>query len=91
MTYDINITFRDSAMPMFFFIWSSTTVEHLAEHDVSPDEFEFVVQNPESTGVSRSTGRPFAVAVTDEGRELLCVYEQIDAMTIEPITAYELD
>ena len=34
-------------MPMFFFVWIQSTVEHLAEHDVTPDEFEFVVQNPE--------------------------------------------
>jgi len=49
-----------------------------------------VVQNPESTGFSRSSGRPFAVAITDDGRELLCVYEFIDEMTIEPIAGYEL-
>ncbi len=78
-------------MPMYFFQWSQSTVDHLAEHDVTPDDFEFVVQNPESIGISRSSGRPFAVAITDDGRELLCVYEFIDEMTIEPITGYELD
>ncbi len=57
-------------MPMYFFVWSETTVEHLAEHGVTPDEFEFVVQNPEATGVSRSSGRPWAVAMLDDGREL---------------------
>jgi len=78
-------------MPMFFFVWSDSSVNHLAEHGVTPEEFESVVQNPESTGNSRRTGRPYAVAFTDDGRELLCVYEMLDAMTVEPITAYELD
>ncbi len=78
-------------MPMYFFVWSETTVEHLAEHGVTPDEFEFVVQNPEATGISRSSGRPWAVAMMDDGRELFCLYEWIDEMTIEPITAYEVD
>jgi hypothetical protein len=87
-------------MPMYFCQWSQLTVDHLAEYDVTPDDFEFddfefddfefVVQNPESTGFSRSSGRPFAVAITDDGRELLCVYEFIDEMTIEPIIGYEL-
>ena len=78
-------------MPMFFFMWSDPTIEHLAEHGVTPDEFEIVVQNPDSTGNSRSTGRPYAVAIMDDGRELICIYEMLDSMTVEPITAYELD
>ena len=78
-------------MPMYFFVWSDKTVEHLTEHGVTPDEFEFIVQNPEATGVSRSSGRPYAVGMLDDGRELFCVYELVDEMTIEPITAYEVE
>ena len=74
-----------------FFMSSDPTIEHLAAHGVTPDEFEIVVQNPDSTGISRSTGRPYAVAIMDDGRELICFYELLDSMTVEPITAYELD
>ena len=42
-------------------------------------------------GVSRSSGRPYAVAMLDDGRELFCVYELVYEMTIEPITAYEVE
>lgn len=33
-------------MPYFFFIWSEEIVEHLAQHDVTPDQFEEVVRMP---------------------------------------------
>ena len=78
-------------MPTYFFVWTDETVDHVAQHGVSPDEFEHIVQDPESNGISKSTGRPFAVGVLEDGREILCVYEFIDDCTIEPITAYELD
>lgn len=78
-------------MPMYFFVWVETTVEHLAEHGVTPDEFESIIQDPDSTGISRSTGRPYTVGTLSDGREILCVYERIDEFTIELITAYELD
>ena len=69
--------------------WSDETIEHFEEHGV--DEFERVVMDPDNNGLSRSTGRPYAVAILDDGRELMCIFEFIDHMTIEPITAYELD
>lgn len=38
-------------MPAYIFIWSDETIEHLEEHGVSPDEFERVVQDPDSNGL----------------------------------------
>ena len=78
-------------MPTYIFVWTDATVDHLEQHGVSPDEFERIVQDPDSIGISRSTGRPYAVAILDDGREIICIYELIYHMTIEPITAYELD
>jgi hypothetical protein len=77
-------------MPYYFFLWTSEIVEHLAEHDVTPNEFEEVVGDPEYEDVSRSTGNPLAFGFTSEGRYLCCVYKRLDEDTIEPVTAYEV-
>ena len=78
-------------MPFYLFLWTPEIVEHLAQHVVSIDEFESIVQNPDSSGISRSSSRPFAVGQTEDGRTLLCVYEFVDDTTIEPVTAYDID
>jgi hypothetical protein len=78
-------------MPYYFFIWTPEIVEHLAEHEVTPEEFEAVVSNPDYEDVSRSTSNPLAFGSTSDGRYLCCVYRRIDEDTIEPITAYEVE
>jgi hypothetical protein len=77
-------------MPYYFFIWTAETIEHLAEHDVTPQEFEDVVSNPDYEDASRSTGNPIAFGITSDGRQLCCVFRRLDDDTIEPITAYEV-
>jgi hypothetical protein len=47
-------------MPFHFFLWTVESIEHIAEHGVSQEEFEEVVMNPEGETVSRSTGNPIA-------------------------------
>ena len=47
-------------MPYYFFIWTPEIIDHLAEHDVTPEEFEEVVSDPDYEDVSRSTGNPIA-------------------------------
>ncbi len=82
-------------MPKYFFHWTREIVEHLAENDVTPEEFEEVVQDAFSEAtISRSSGRPARIGVTEAaGRVLFCVFEWIDSdeMHIEPTTAYEID
>jgi uncharacterized DUF497 family protein len=78
-------------MPYYFFIWNDENEEHLAEHGVSIDDFEKIVCDPLGEDVSRTTGRPVAFGLTDDGRRLMCVYELIDDHTVLPITAYEVD
>lgn len=48
-------------------------------------------KNPLRVGLSRSSRRPVALGHTPEGRLLLVVYEQIDDVTIYPVTAYEIE
>lgn len=58
-------------MPYYFFHWTAEVVERLALHDVTPEEFECVVQDPQSDFViSRRSGRPACVGRTRDGRIL---------------------
>jgi hypothetical protein len=77
-------------MPYYFFIWTQDVIDHLAEHDVSSEEFEAIVSNPYCEDVSRSTGNPVAFGSTSDGRLLCCVFKRPDGDTIEPITAYDV-
>ena len=78
-------------MPYYFFVWTDENTLHNAEHGITQDEFEAVVCKPESTGVSRSTGRPIAFGFTKSGRQLACVYRMLDDHEIFPVTAYEVE
>jgi hypothetical protein len=71
------------------FIWTDENIDHIAQHDVTPEEFEYVVKHPERRDVSHSSGLPCCWGSTLEGRFLFCVYETIDDMTVYPVTAYE--
>ena len=74
-------------------IWDPTpggNVEHIEEHRLEPEEVDHVLLNPESTGTSRSTGRPCVFGYTPDGRYVIVVYEEIDDETIMPWTAYEV-
>ncbi len=78
-------------MAWFEFIWAPEVEAHIAEHGVTIDEFEEVVQFGEFRGTSRSTGRPTAEGWTTSGKYLYCVYELADdGITVIPVTAFEV-
>ena len=78
-------------MAWFDFLWTPERIGHLAEHGVSPEEFESVVLDPDTVGISRRSGRPMSYGYTSHGRYIACVYEMIDDVTVYPVTAYEVD
>lgn len=78
-------------MPYYFFQWTAGFVKHLAEHDLTADDFERVVSNPMSARTSRSSGLPAAIGYTEDGRKIIAIYEHLDDMTIIPVTAYEIE
>ena len=68
-------------------------VAHIAEHGITEDEVEDVVQNPRnSTDSSDSSGRPMTFGWTETGKHIAVVWEHVDddPLTIYPITAYEV-
>lgn len=76
-------------MPYYEFFWTPELVDYIAQHGVSPEDFEHAVCNPMSLETSRSSGRPCCQGHAVDGRLLFCVYEQLDDLTILPVTAYE--
>ncbi len=65
-------------------------VQHCADHGITQDEVEEVLQNATDADVSRSSGRPVVFGDTVSGRHLMVVYDEIDEDTVYPITAYEV-
>jgi hypothetical protein len=82
-------------MPTDSIIWDldddpDGNVQHCAEHGVTKEEVEEVLQNPTDADTSRSSGLPVVFGDTSMGRHLMVVYEEIDADTVYPVTAYEV-
>jgi uncharacterized DUF497 family protein len=65
-------------------------VQHCADHGVTKEEIEEVLENAMDADISRSSGRPVVFGETSTGRHLMVVYERVDANTVYPITAYEV-
>lgn len=78
-------------MPYYVFVWSQEIIDHIAENDISVDDFERVVCRPDRDGESRSSGLPAAFGYTEDGRYIIAIYKEVDAMTLVPVTAYEIN
>ena len=66
-------------------------VQHIAEHDVTKEEVDEVLENPRGIETSRTSGRPIAFGETSTGRLIAVVFEEIDEDTVYPVTAYEVE
>jgi hypothetical protein len=74
-------------------IWDHTAggnVEHVEEHDLTTDDVDYVLENYESTGTSRSSGRSSVYGHVPDGRHIVVIYEEVDDDTVFPVTAYEV-
>ncbi len=75
-------------MAWFDFFWYEHNVAHLAENQVTPEEFEEVIKTARGFEVS-NTGADMVAGTTASGRYLVCIFRMVDRVTILPITAYE--
>ncbi len=64
-------------------------VQHIAEHGLTMEDVEHVIENPTKEELSSSTGRPCCFGYTPGGDFIIVVYEQVDRDAIYPVTAYE--
>jgi uncharacterized DUF497 family protein len=62
----------------------------IEEHGLTVGDAEYVLANPESEEVSRSSGLPCVFGTTPDGRFIIVVFELIDEDTIYPVTAYDV-
>ena len=68
-------------------------LQHLRTHDVTIEEAEEVLLDPQSRrAASRTSGLPTAFGWTSSGRHLAVVYELVDddPLTLRPVTAYDV-
>jgi hypothetical protein len=82
-------------MPFDAIIWDldddpDGNVQHCSGHGVTKEEVEEVFQYATDADISHSSGRPVIFGDTAAGRHLMIVYEEIDADTVYPITAYDV-
>jgi hypothetical protein len=69
-------------------------VQHIAENDLTTDEVEDVLLNPESsTEISRTSGRPIPFGGTFTDRHIAVIWETVcdDPKMIRVRTAYEVE
>ena len=84
---------RFRVLPMLVYDDADGNVQHLQEHEVTIEEAEEVLLDPESSRASsRTSGLPTAFGWTSTGRHLAVVYEVVDAdpLTFRPVTAYDV-
>ena len=68
--------------------WDDETVAHVAEHGLTPDDYENALRNPIGEDVSDSSGRPMRFGFALDGRKIAVLFEWIDRVTVLPITAF---
>lgn len=82
-------------MRFFQVIWDDDdrpdgNVRHIAEHGLTIEDVEHVLENPTTEGISVSTGRPCCFGYTPDGDFIIVVYEEVGRDAIYPVTAYEV-
>ena len=82
-------------MEFFQIIWDDEdalegNVRHVAEHGLTIEDVEHVLENPTEEGTSSSTGRACCFGYTPAGDFIIVIYEQVDEDTVYPVTAYEV-
>lgn len=81
-------------MAWFDYLWlegEGGNIEHIAAHDLTPDDVEYVIENYTVERTSRSSGRPMRFGFTPDGRYVAVVFEWLDRVTLYPVTAYEVE
>jgi HEAT repeat protein len=78
-------------MMEYVFLWTPEALDKIAQHGVTVEEYESVVNNPVDRQLSRSSDNLIARGDAITGRWLICVYQDIDEITVLPITGYVPD
>jgi uncharacterized DUF497 family protein len=71
-------------------LWDEYRVEHIAQHDVEPDEVWEVCLDPLHLAHKESRQRYRLYGQTADGRYLFVVLEHIESTVYKPITARDM-
>ena len=74
-------------------IWdheAAGNVEHIDEHDLTPDDVEYVLKYATNEKISQSSGLPCVFGYTPNDEYVIVVFEWVDDDTVLPVTAYEV-
>ena len=82
-------------MAFLWIIWDDENdllgnVQHIAEHGLTTDEVEAVLNEPDSADSSVSSGCPCVFGFTPAGEYIIVIFESIDEDSIYPVTAYHV-
>ncbi len=82
-------------MPYLQILWDEDdnpegNVQHIAEHGLTTEDVEFVIENAESESVSRSSNRLCVFGYTPGGEHIIVILEELEGDIIYPVTAYEV-
>ena len=82
-------------MAFLWIVWDDENdplgnVQHIAEHGLTTDEVEAVLNDPNSADRSDSSGRPCVFGFTPAGEYIIVIFESIDEDSIYPVTAYHV-
>jgi uncharacterized DUF497 family protein len=72
-------------------VWDPSPCGNVEEHGLTTDDVDFVLENHDSTDLSRSSNRPCVFGHTPDGRYIVVIYEEADTDTVIPVTAYEVE
>jgi len=82
-------------MRFFQFIWDDPddiegNVQHVAEHGLTIDEVEHVLNNATGFDASDSSGRPCCFGYTPGGDHIIVIFEEPVPGAAYPVTAYHV-
>ena len=80
-------------MPISEFLWSDDRIEHIAEHGVTPEEFEEVCFGQSLVLRTRATGKKpvyYVLGETESGRHVFCVVIEFPGGRGYPVTARDM-
>lgn len=77
----------------FSYIWYAVNERKIAEHRITKEEYEHVLETTSKAmwDRSRSSGEFIAFGFTQTRRFIACVFHLVDDDTILPITAYDVE
>ena len=80
-------------MPISEFLWPEDRIEHIAEHGVTPEEFEEVCFGQSLVLRTRATGKNpvyYVLGETESGRHVFCVVIEFPGGRGYPVTARDM-